>query len=92
MTLIKKNPKTLDSWKKLQSNFNNLSQKKLADYFTEDPNRLDNLSIIWKSFYVDFCKNFQKHSKVLQNQSSEDDKSTELGAKISLEGVFCEHV
>ena len=57
MTLIKKNPKTLDSWKKLQSNFNNLSQKKLADYFTEDPNRLDNLSIIWKSFYVDFSKN-----------------------------------
>ena len=57
MTLIKKNPKTLDSWKKLQSNFNNLSQKKLADYFTEDPNRLDDLSIIWKSFYVDFSKN-----------------------------------
>ena len=57
MTLIKKNPKTLDSWKKLQSNFNNLSQKKLADYFTEDPNRIDNLSIIWKSFYVDFSKN-----------------------------------
>ena len=57
MTLIKKNPKTLDSWEKLQSNFNNLSQKKLADYFTEDPNRLDNLSIIWKSFYVDFSKN-----------------------------------
>ncbi|MBB13272.1 MAG: glucose-6-phosphate isomerase [Flavobacteriaceae bacterium] len=57
MTLIKKNPKTLDSWKKLQSNFNNLSQKKLADYFKEDPNRLDNLSIIWKSFYVDFSKN-----------------------------------
>ena len=57
MTLIKKNPKTLDSWEKLQSNFNNLSQKKLADYFTEDPNRLDNLSIVWKSFYVDFSKN-----------------------------------
>jgi glucose-6-phosphate isomerase len=57
VTLIKKNPKTLDSWKKLQSNFNNLSQKKLADYFIEDPNRLDNLSIIWKSFYVDFSKN-----------------------------------
>ena len=57
MTLIKKNPKTLDSWKKLKSNFKNLSQKKLVDYFTEDPNRLDNLSIIWKSFYVDFSKN-----------------------------------
>ena len=57
MALNKKNPKTLNSWKKLQSNFKNLSQKKLADYFTEDPDRLDNLSIIWKSFYVDFSKN-----------------------------------
>ena len=57
MTLIKKNPKTLESWKKLQSNFKKISQKKLADYFAEDSNRVDNLSLIWKSFYVDFSKN-----------------------------------
>ncbi|MDA9660487.1 glucose-6-phosphate isomerase [Flavobacteriaceae bacterium] len=62
MTLIKKNPKALDSWKKLQSNFKNLSQKKLADYFTEDPNRVENLSIIWKSFYVDYSKNLIDNS------------------------------
>ena len=62
MTLIKKNPEALDSWKKLQSNFKKLSQKKLADYFAEDPNRVENLSIIWKSFYVDYSKNLIDNS------------------------------
>ena len=57
MTLNKKNPKVLYSWKKLQSNFKNLLQKNLSDYFAEDLNRVKNLSIHWKSFYVDYSKN-----------------------------------
>ena len=57
MTLNKKNPKALDSWKKLQSNFKNLFQKNLSEYFDEDINRVKNLSIHWKSFYVDYSKN-----------------------------------
>ena len=57
MTLNKKNPKALDSWKKLQSNFKNLFQKNLSEYFDEDINRVKNLSIQWKSFYVDYSKN-----------------------------------
>ena len=57
MTLNKKNPKALDSWKKLQSNFKNLFQKNLSEYFDEDINRVKNFSIQWKSFYVDYSKN-----------------------------------
>lgn len=64
MTLIKKNPNTLDSWKKLQSNFKTLSQKKLNEYFAEDSDRAENMSIRWKSFYIDYSKNLLDQSTI----------------------------
>lgn len=57
MNLNKKNPSTLDSWKKLNSNFKTLSSKTLTEYFEEDPDRVNKLSINWESFYVDYSKN-----------------------------------
>ena len=57
MNLNKNNPSNLDSWKKLNSNFKKLSSKTLTEYFAEDPDRVDKLSINWKSFYVDYSKN-----------------------------------
>tara|TARA_X000000950_G_scaffold109657_1_gene138202 strand:+ start:21477 stop:23123 length:1647 start_codon:yes stop_codon:yes gene_type:complete len=64
VTLIKKNPNTLDSWKKLQSNFKTLSQKKLNEYFAEDSDRAENMSIRWKSFYIDYSKNLLDQSTI----------------------------
>jgi glucose-6-phosphate isomerase len=57
VNLNKKNPSTLDSWKKLNSNFKTLSSKTLTEYFEEDPDRVNKLSINWESFYVDYSKN-----------------------------------
>ena len=57
MNLNKKNPSTLDSWKKLNLNFKTLSSKTLTEYFEEDPDRVNKLSINWESFYVDYSKN-----------------------------------
>ena len=57
MTLIKRNPTALKSWKSLESNFKNHAQKKITDYFSEDADRIKKLSLQWESFYVDYSKN-----------------------------------
>jgi glucose-6-phosphate isomerase len=57
VNLNKKKPSNLDSWKKLNSNFKTLSSKTLTEYFAEDLDRVDKLSINWESFYVDYSKN-----------------------------------
>ena len=57
MTLIKRNPTALKSWKSLEFNFKNHAQKKITDYFSEDADRIKKLSLKWESFYVDYSKN-----------------------------------
>ena len=57
MTLNKQNPLSLKSWKLLESNFKKNVQKKITDYFSEDPKRVESLSLQWDSFYVDYSKN-----------------------------------
>jgi glucose-6-phosphate isomerase len=57
VTLIKRNPTALKSWKSLESNFKNHAQKKITDYFSEDADRIKKLSLQWESFYVDYSKN-----------------------------------
>jgi glucose-6-phosphate isomerase len=57
VTLIKRNPTSLKSWKSLESNFKKYAQKKITDYFFEDPDRIKKLSLHWESFYLDYSKN-----------------------------------
>lgn len=57
MTFNKHNPLSLKSWKLLESNFRKNAQKKIIDYFSEDPERVKKLSLQWGSFYVDYSKN-----------------------------------
>jgi len=57
VTLNKQNPLSLKSWKLLESNFKKNVQKKITDYFSEDPKRVESLSLQWDSFYVDYSKN-----------------------------------
>ncbi len=48
---------SLKSWKLLGSHFKKNAQKKITDYFSEDPNRIKKFSLQWESFYVDYSKN-----------------------------------
>ena len=57
MTFNKHNPLSLKSWKLLGSHFKKNAQKKITDYFSEDPNRIKKFSLQWESFYVDYSKN-----------------------------------
>jgi glucose-6-phosphate isomerase len=57
VTFNKKNPLLLKSWKSLESHFQKNAQKKIVDYFAENAERVDKLSLRWESFYVDFSKN-----------------------------------
>jgi len=48
---------SLKSWKLLEFHFKKNAQKKITDYFSEDPNRIKKFSLQWESFYVDYSKN-----------------------------------
>jgi glucose-6-phosphate isomerase len=57
MALKSTNPTTTDSWKKLQSHFENLKPHHLKALFDSNPNRANDLTIQWDDFYVDYSKN-----------------------------------
>ena len=57
MALKSINPTTTNSWKKLESHFEDIKSKHLKDLFSTDPNRAKDLTVKWDDFYVDFSKN-----------------------------------
>jgi len=57
MALKSTNPTSTDSWKKLQSHFENLKPHHLKALFDSNPNRANDLTIQWDDFYVDYSKN-----------------------------------
>jgi glucose-6-phosphate isomerase len=57
MALKSNNPTTTDSWKKLQSHFEDIKSKHLKDLFSSDAGRAEDLTVKWDDFYVDFSKN-----------------------------------
>ena len=57
MALSKINPTKLSSWKKLIEQFDKENNHDIADYFKKENNRLDEFSINWNNFYLDFSKN-----------------------------------
>ncbi|WP_179343260.1 glucose-6-phosphate isomerase [Winogradskyella ursingii] len=57
MALKSTNPTQTESWKKLQSHFDEIKAKHLKDLFKNDSDRAEKLTIKWKDFYVDFSKN-----------------------------------
>ena len=56
MALAKINPKKLNSWTNLEEQFKDESSKHILNFFDEE-NRLENFSIQWNDFYLDFSKN-----------------------------------
>ena len=57
MALSKINPTKLSSWKKLIEQFNKENNYHITDFFKKENNRLDEFSINWNNFYLDFSKN-----------------------------------
>ena len=57
MALKSTNPTTTNSWKKLQSHFEDIKSKHLKDLFIGDAERAKELTVQWEDFYVDFSKN-----------------------------------
>ncbi|MBA42142.1 MAG: glucose-6-phosphate isomerase, partial [Flavobacteriaceae bacterium] len=57
MPLKSINPTKTKSWSKLKNHFNDISDIHIYDFFTNDVNRADTLSIDWNDFHVDFSKN-----------------------------------
>ena len=56
MPLNKLDPSKLNSWKALGSQFKNENSITIEELM-EEPNRLDNFSIEWEEFILDFSKN-----------------------------------
>ena len=57
MALSKINPTKLSSWNKLVKQFDKESDQHINEFFREENNRLEEFSISWNNFYLDFSKN-----------------------------------
>ncbi|MCL4156202.1 UNVERIFIED_CONTAM: hypothetical protein GTU68_016925, partial [Idotea baltica] len=57
MALPKINPSTTTAWKNLETHFKNIQDVHMKDMFAQDLNRVDDFTIAWEDFYVDFSKN-----------------------------------
>lgn len=57
MSLDKINPTETQSWKKLEQHFKTLQNKKLKDFFNEDPERFNKFSIEFGDLFFDYSKN-----------------------------------
>jgi glucose-6-phosphate isomerase len=57
MALKSINPTTTSAWLKLQSHFSEIKDQHLKDLFKKNPERANELTILWEDFYIDFSKN-----------------------------------
>lgn len=51
------NPTNTKAWKNLEQHFEEIKSRKMKDFFAEDPERANDLTIQWDDFYIDFSKN-----------------------------------
>jgi len=57
MTLKTINPTTTKSWKKLEEHFNNVKDVHMKQWFAQDAERANKMTVKWEDFYVDYSKN-----------------------------------
>jgi len=55
--LKKINPTTTNAWAKLNSHYNEVREKHLKDWFSEDINRAANFTLQFEELYLDYSKN-----------------------------------
>jgi len=51
------NPIKTKAWEQLNTHYNNIKNKQVAELFKQDSQRADTLKIEWKDFYIDYSKN-----------------------------------
>jgi glucose-6-phosphate isomerase len=73
MPLPLNNPESLSSWEALKAKAQTLKSANLLDLFAQYPNRVEQMSLEWNDFYVDFSKNLMDDSswKLLYQLASE---------------------
>lgn len=57
MALKSINPTTTKAWKKLEEHFNQVSDIHIKDWFAQNSERANQMTIKWDDFYVDYSKN-----------------------------------
>jgi glucose-6-phosphate isomerase len=57
MALQSVDPTKTKAWEALEEHFNTIEDVHMKDWFKEDDERANNLSIHWEDFYVDYSKN-----------------------------------
>lgn len=57
MALLKINPTETESWRKLREHFYEMQFVKMQQLFKENPERVNEFTILWNDFLVDFSKN-----------------------------------
>ncbi|WP_394907995.1 glucose-6-phosphate isomerase [uncultured Mesonia sp.] len=57
MALIAKNPTETKAWAQLQAHFEKIETAEMLTWFKQDPKRVEQLSLEWEDFYLDFSKN-----------------------------------
>ena len=73
MSLKSQNPTKTTSWKKLKNHFNEIKDHKVLDFFNENKQRSEELSIKWDDFYLDYSKNrINKKTILLFNELLEE--------------------
>ncbi len=57
MPLYAINPTTTEAWKQLQQHFETIKDVKMTQWFAQNSNRANEMTIQWEDFYVDYSKN-----------------------------------
>lgn len=57
MPLKSINPTTTNAWKTLKSHFGTIKNEYMTDWFAQNPERANQMTIKWQDFYVDYSKN-----------------------------------
>lgn len=57
MPLSSINPTTTEAWKQLQQHFEIIKDVKMTQWFAQNSNRANEMTIQWEDFYVDYSKN-----------------------------------
>lgn len=57
MALKSINPTQTKAWKKLETHFNQVSENHMKDWFAQNNQRANDMTIKWDDFYVDYSKN-----------------------------------
>lgn len=57
MPLSSINPTTTEAWKQLQQHFETIKDVKMTQWFAQNSNRANEMTIQWEDFYVDYSKN-----------------------------------